>query len=50
MLSEFDIVYRPRVIGFGIDLGSNRSRHNKITNFFIEITFLFWTFGWEIRW
>ena len=46
----YDWMYRPRVISFGIDLGSNFRVNNKIKNVFIEISILFWTFGIEYRW
>jgi hypothetical protein len=45
-----DVMYRKRIISFGIDLGSNKTKNNKPVNFFIEIGLLFWTFGFEICW
>ncbi len=52
---ELDILYRPYILSFGIDIGSNHynSNLNKkrgFKNFFIEIGLLFWTFGLEINW
>ena len=47
---EIDVLYRPKVIGFGIDIGNNYVYMGKAKNIFIEITFLFWTFGIELKW
>jgi len=46
----FDILYRPRVLCLGIDIGINSIRKGKWRNIFLEIGILFWTFGFEIEW
>ncbi len=45
-----DIMYRPRCVGVGIGIGNNYIIKGKISNFFLEIDILFWTFGFELRW
>ena len=47
---KIDMFSRKYVLSFGIDLGSNRFVSKKPTNFFIEISVLFWTFGFEVLW
>jgi hypothetical protein len=48
MKFEFDIMYKPRSFGFGIDIGSNTIYYGKWGNIYLEITILFWTFGVEL--
>ena len=43
----FDILYRKYMLGLGVDIGSNKFIKSKPKNFFIEITVLFFTFGFE---
>ncbi len=50
MKYTFDVLYRKKVVSFGIDFGSNKTKDKKQVNFFIEIGVLFWTFGAEICW
>jgi len=50
MKFKFDTIFRKYIISLGVDFGVNKFRHKKITNFFIEISILFWTFGFEICW
>jgi len=50
MKLTYDVMYRPRVISFGIDFGNNSLIKGKMSNFFIEISILFWTFGIELNW
>lgn len=47
--TKFDVMYRKRNIGLGIDIGNNYIYCGKINNLYIEITILFWTFGFEIK-
>lgn len=43
----FEIIYRPRVLSLGIDLGSNYTINGRVNNFFIELSILFWSFSVE---
>jgi len=47
MKVEFDYMYRPRILSFGIDIGSNKFIRKKSKNLFIEISILFWSFSVE---
>lgn len=50
MKYKFDVLFRKRIIGLGIDIGNNYLIKNKSKNLFIEITVLLWTFGFEFQW
>jgi len=46
---ELDIMHRSRVCSFGLSFGSNKAYMGKAANLFLEIDFLFWTLGFEIK-
>lgn len=48
MKFKFDVLTRWCVLGLGVDLGTNKIVKGRRTNFFIEITVLFWTFSFEV--
>jgi hypothetical protein len=45
---KFDVMFRPKVLGIGIDIGSNTTYYGKWGNLFIEIIVLFWAFSVEL--
>jgi len=47
---KFDVTVRKWVVSFGLDMGSNKFINGKPRNFFIEVSALFWTFGFELDW
>ncbi len=47
---DFIFLFRKKVIGLGFDAGNNSTCFGIPCNFFIEVTILFWTFGFEIDW
>ena len=47
---EVDFIFNEfNVVSFALAFGCNSFRGGKIDNLFIEIDFLFWTFGIEIK-
>ena len=47
---EVDFVFNePSVVSFALAFGVNSFIGKKMDNFFIEIDFLFWTFGIEVK-
>ncbi len=50
MKLDFDILYRPKCLSLGIDIGNNYKENKKWKNIFLEVSFLFWTFGIELIW
>jgi len=43
-----DIMFRPLCLCLGVGIGSNQLDSGKLSNLFLEIDILFWTFGFEI--
>ena len=50
MKFKSNILFRPKVIGIGVDIGNNHTYRGKWSNLFISITLLFWTFEADINW
>ena len=46
---EIDFVFRSKIISFGLTIGSNSSVGGKFDNIFLEIDFLFWSLGIEVK-
>lgn len=47
---EFDIMYKPWFIGFGLSIFNNSKRGGKPCNICVEVEFLCWIIGMEIKW
>ena len=50
MKIKVDAMTRPRVFSLGIDIGSNGRIGDQSSNFFVEVSLAFWTFGLEFDW
>ena len=50
MKIKYDLIYRPRCLALGINIGNNHTVKKKWKNIFIELDILFWTFGLELKW
>jgi len=50
MKIKCDVMYRPRCLALGINIGNNYRINKKWRNFFIELDILCWTFGLELKW
>jgi len=50
MKLKYDVMYRPKCLALGINVGNNSKKNGKWNNVFIEIDILVWTFGLELEW
>lgn len=50
MKFKWDVMYRPRCIALGLNIGQNHKTKGKYRNLFFELDILFWTFGLEFKW
>ena len=50
MKFKCDVMFRPRVISFGFQIGNNRRSNDKWKNIFLDVDIFWWSFGVELNW